>query len=44
VKYVIPQQKVADIIVPRGIENYVAMSMPNQTIFRSIDGHADWPD
>ncbi|PKS05874.1 hypothetical protein jhhlp_007704 [Lomentospora prolificans] len=35
-KYVEPQRKVADIIVPRGIENHVAMSMVVQYIERKL--------
>ncbi|KKA28312.1 hypothetical protein TD95_003001 [Thielaviopsis punctulata] len=35
-KYVDPQRKVADIIVPRGIENKVAMSMMTQFIEKKL--------
>ncbi|KAL2158670.1 hypothetical protein VTH06DRAFT_4152 [Thermothelomyces fergusii] len=35
-KYVDPQRKVADIIVPRGVENHVAMSMVVQFIQQKL--------
>ncbi|KAK3687233.1 uridine kinase family-domain-containing protein [Podospora appendiculata] len=35
-KYVDPQRKVADIIVPRGVENQVAMSMVGQFIEQKL--------
>ncbi|KAK1751980.1 hypothetical protein QBC47DRAFT_416474 [Echria macrotheca] len=35
-KYVDPQRKVADIIVPRGVENHVAMSMVVQFIEQKL--------
>ncbi|KAG7133517.1 Uridine-cytidine kinase-like 1 [Verticillium longisporum] len=35
-KYVEPQRKVADVIVPRGIENHVAMTMVVQYIERKL--------
>ncbi|KAK0714790.1 uridine kinase family-domain-containing protein [Lasiosphaeris hirsuta] len=35
-KYVDPQRKVADIIVPRGVENHVAMSMVGQFIQQKL--------
>ncbi|KAI0019496.1 uridine kinase [Xylariomycetidae sp. FL0641] len=35
-KYVVPQRNSADIIVPRGIENHVAMTMVTQYIERKL--------